>query len=486
MPIDSSPLAVVILAAGQGTRMRSRTPKVLHHLAGVPLIGHVLATAEELAPAHIVTVVRHERDAVAGVVTAQAPHALLVDQDEMPGTGRAVELALEALPDFDGVVVVLSADVPLLDAATVQALVEAHALAGNALTLLSAVFDDPTGGGRILRGAGGTFESIVEQKDASAEELAIREVNAGVYVFSAQALRTALAGIGADNAQREKYLTDAAASIRAAGGGIEAVPVTDPWLVHGVNDRVQLGDVARELNARIVRGWQLAGVSIPDPATTWIDLAVTLAEDVTVLPGTQLRGATVVGTGATIGPDTTLVDCEIGAGATVKRTDGTLAVIGAGASVGPFAYLRPGTFLGADGKIGTFVETKNAVIGEGSKVPHLSYVGDATVGEGANIGAGTIFANYDGVNKHRTEIGSHVRTGSHNVFVAPITIGNGAYTGAGTVVRKSVPAGSLAITVAPQRNIAGWVGTNRPGTAAAEAASAAETGGNAGTTDGTN
>nr|WP_306766469.1 bifunctional UDP-N-acetylglucosamine diphosphorylase/glucosamine-1-phosphate N-acetyltransferase GlmU [Planctomonas deserti] len=484
MPIESSTLAVVILAAGQGTRMRSRTPKVLHPLAGVPLIGHVLATADELEPAHVVTVVRHERDLVAEVVTAHAPHAVLVDQDELPGTGRAVELALEALPGFDGTVVVLSADVPLLDAATVRALLEAHTLAGNALTLLSAVFEDPTGGGRIVRGSDGMFESIVEQKDASVEQLAIREVNAGIYVFAAPALRDALAGIGTDNAQREKYLTDAAAGIRAAGGGIEAVPVTDPWLVQGINDRVQLGDVARELNARIVRGWQLAGVTVQDPASTWIDLTVTLAEDVTVLPGTQLRGATVVETGATIGPDTTLVDCEIGAGATVKRTDGTLAVIGAGASVGPFAYLRPGTYLGAGGKIGTFVETKNARIGDGSKVPHLSYVGDATVGEGANIGAGTIFANYDGVNKHRTEIGSHVRTGSHNVFVAPITIGDGAYTGAGSVVRKSVPAGSLAINVAPQRNIAGWVASNRPGTAAAEAASAAETGGNAGNTDG--
>jgi bifunctional UDP-N-acetylglucosamine pyrophosphorylase / glucosamine-1-phosphate N-acetyltransferase len=485
VPIDSSTLAVVILAAGQGTRMRSRTPKVLHQLAGLPLIGHVLATANELEPAHIVAVVRHERDLVAEVVTAHTPSARLVDQDELPGTGRAVELALEALPGFEGTVVVLSADVPLLDAGTVRALLDAHSLAGNALTLLSAVFDDPTGGGRIVRDSGGGFESIVEQKDASAEQLAIREVNAGVYAFQASALREALAGIGTDNAQREKYLTDAAASIRAAGGGIASVPVADPWLVQGVNDRVQLSDIARELNARIVRGWQLAGVTVQDPASTWIDVTVTLAEDVTVLPGTQLRGATVVETGATIGPDTTLVDCEIGARATVKRTDGTLAVIGDGASVGPFAYLRPGTYLGADGKIGTFVETKNARIGNGSKVPHLSYVGDASVGEGANIGAGTIFANYDGVTKSRTEIGSHVRTGSHNVFVAPITIGDGAYTGAGTVVRKSVPAGSLAINVAPQRNIAGWVATNRPGTAAAEAAFAAETGGNAGNTDGT-
>jgi len=209
---------------------------------------------------------------------------------------------------------------------------------------------------------------------------------------------------------------------------------------------------------------------VQDPATTWIDLKAQLAPDVTILPGTQILGATVIETGAVVGPDTTLLDCEVGENAVVKRTDATLAVIGAGASVGPFSFLRPGTVLGADGKIGAFVETKNANIGAGSKVPHLSYVGDATVGEQSNIGAGTIFANYDGVNKHRSEIGSHVRTGSHNVFVAPIRIGDGAYTGAGTIVRKDVPAGALSLSVAPQRNMDGWVETNRPGTDAAVAA----------------
>lgn len=223
----------------------------------------------------------------------------------------------------------------------------------------------------------------------------------------------------------------------------------------------------------IVRGWQLAGVTISDPASVWIDRTVTLEEDSEILPGTQLKGATTIARGAVVGPDTTLTDCEVGEGARVSRTDGTLAVIGAGASVGPFAYLRPGTQLAADGKIGTFVETKNAVIGLGSKVPHLSYIGDTTVGEGSNIGAGTITANYDGVKKHRTEVGAHVRTGSHNVFVAPVRIGDGAYTGAGTVVRKDVPAGALAVNHAPQRTVPRWVAANRPGTAAAEAAAAA-------------
>lgn len=467
-------LAVIILAAGQGTRMKSRKAKVLHSLAGIPLVGHVLATADELGAAHVVAVVRHERDSVAEEILARAPHAVIVDQDEVPGTGRAVEVALRALPeDFAGRIVVLSADVPLLDAATLRALVSVHLHEGNALTILSANLDQPAGFGRIVRSSDGAFEGIVEHKDATSDQLAVSEVNAGVYVFGAGPLRAALAGIGTDNSQNEMYLTDAAAGIRAAGGRIEAVAVSDPWLVAGINDRAQLAAAARELNARIVRGWQLAGVTILDPASTWIDVTAKLAEDVELLPGTQITGATVIERGARIGPDTTLLDCEVGEDAVVRRTDGTLAVIGAGASVGPFAYLRPGTYLGADGKIGTFVETKNAQIGVGSKVPHLSYIGDTEVGEHSNVGAGTITANYDGVNKHRTVVGSHVRSGSHNVFVAPVRIGDGAYTGAGTIVRKDVPAGALAISVAPQRNMAGWVEVHRPGTAAATAAAAA-------------
>jgi bifunctional UDP-N-acetylglucosamine pyrophosphorylase/glucosamine-1-phosphate N-acetyltransferase len=467
-------LAVIILAAGQGTRMKSRKPKILHTIAGIPMVSHVLATADELGAAHVVAVVRHERDQVAAVVGEQLPGVIVVDQDAVPGTGRAVEQALDGLPGtFTGNIVVLSADVPLLDAATVRGLIDSHVLGGNALTLLSAHLADPTGFGRIVRSDAGEFESIVEEKDATDAERAITETNAGVYVFEVFALRAALAGIGTDNAQSEKYLTDAAAAIRASGAGIEAVPVADPWLVAGINDRAQLSAAATELNARIVRGWQLAGVTVQEPATTWIDLKAVLAEDVELLPGTQIKGATVIERGAIVGPHTTLVDCEIGEGAVVKRTDATLAVIGRNASVGPFAYLRPGTYLDEDGKIGTFVETKNSRIGRGSKVPHLSYIGDTTVGEGSNVGAGTITANYDGVNKHPTVVGSHVRTGSHNVFVAPVSIGDGAYTGAGTVVRKDVPAGALAVNVAPQRNTMGWVEEKRPGTAAAKAAAAA-------------
>lgn len=464
-------LAVVVLAAGQGTRMRSALPKVLHRLAGMPIVAHVLATARELEPAHVLVVVRHERDAVAEAIETALPHAVIVDQDDIPGTGRALEVALAALPEtFAGDILVLNGDVPLLDADTLRLFVAEHRNAATPATVLTAVLPDPTGYGRVLRDPDGHLARIVEQKDATEDELAVGEVNAGVYALGVAGLRDHLASLTTENAQGEKYLTDLVAALRAAGSSVSAVPVSEAWLVEGINDRAQLSAAAAKLNSLIVRGWQLAGVTVQDPATTWIDLTVSIEPDVELLPGTQLQGATSIATGAVIGPDTTLVDCEVGAGATVKRVDATLAVIGAGATVGPWAYLRPGTELGAGGKIGTFVETKNARIGAGSKVPHLSYLGDTEVGVGSNIGAGTITANYDGVQKHRTVVGSHVRTGSHNVFVAPVRIGDGAYTGAGTVVRKDVPAGSLAITVAPQRNVEGWVAEHRPGTDAAQAA----------------
>ena len=466
-------LAIIVLAAGQGTRMKSSLPKLLHPLAGVPIVSHVLATARALDAAHVITVVRHERDLLAAVVTDDLPESTIVDQDDIPGTGRAVEQAIAALPaNFDGDVLVINGDVPLLNAATLASFIASHRKGAAAGTVLSAYPDDATGYGRIIRSVEGAFDRIVEQKDATDAELAVTEINAGVYLFGLAALREQLAQLTTANAQGEKYLTDVIGLLRQAGSEVSAVPVADAWIVAGINDRAQLGDTAQKLNALIVRGWQLAGVTVQDPVTTWIDLKAVLAADVTLLPGTQIVGATAIATGAIIGPDTTLRDCEIGQNARVNRTDATRAVVEAGASVGPFSYLRPNTVLGADGKIGAFVETKNAQIGAGSKVPHLSYVGDATVGEGSNIGAGTIFANYDGVAKHHSAIGSHVRTGSHNVFVAPVTIGDGAYTGAGTVVRKSVPAGALAISVAQQRNMDSWVETNRSGSAAATAAAA--------------
>ena len=468
-------LAIVVLAAGQGTRMKSSTPKLLHKLGGVSVVSHVLATARELNAAHVVSVVRHERDRLVEVIEVDLPESIIVDQDDVPGTGRAVELAVAALPSgFAGDVLVVNGDVPLLDAETLQDLINQHRDAQAAATVLSTILDDATGYGRVIRSADGNLEKLVEHKDANQDELAIKEINAGIYVFSAPERRAQLSNLTLDNAQGEKYITDVIGLLREAGATVAAVEILDSWKVEGINDRAQLSRAAGLLNGLIVRGWQLAGVTITDPASTWIDIQVQLAPDVEIKPGTQLLGATVVETGAVIGPDTTLLDTEVGEGAVVKRTDATLSVIGAGASVGPFSYLRPGTYLEADGKIGTFVETKNARIGKGSKVPHLSYVGDATIGEGSNIGAGTIFANYDGVTKSHTTVGSHVRTGSHNTFVAPISIGDGAYSGAGAVIRKDVPAGALAINVAPQRNMDGWVQANRPGTAAAKAADEAK------------
>lgn len=470
-PRDSA-LAVIVLAAGQGTRMKSALPKVLHRIGGRPLVGHVLDTALALRPDRVVVVVRHERDLVADAVAA-APDVVVVDQDEIPGTGRAVEVALGALEDFAGDVLVLSGDVPLLEIETLATLVRTHRDGSVAATVLSARVDDATGYGRVIRDVDGGVARIVEQKDATADEASVSEINAGVYVFQAAALRTELALVGTANAQGEKYLTDVVALLRGDGLAVAAQPAPDAAAALGVNDRVQLAEAARVLNARTVRRWQLEGVTILDPATTWIDVDAKLAPDVTVLPNTHILGATTIATGAVIGPDTSLIDCEVGEDAVLRRIEANLAVIGAGVTVGPYTHLRPNTVLAAGVKVGSFVETKNAQVGEGTKVPHFIYLGDATVGAHTNLGAGTITANYDDVNKHRTEIGDEVHTGSHTVLVAPIRLGDGAKTGAGAVIRKDVPAGALALSVAPQRNVEGWVEKNRPGTGAADVAARA-------------
>nr|WP_265522662.1 bifunctional UDP-N-acetylglucosamine diphosphorylase/glucosamine-1-phosphate N-acetyltransferase GlmU [Oerskovia sp. JB1-3-2] len=495
----AGPAAVIVLAAGEGTRMRSSTPKVLHALAGRSMLGHALAASRELDPSRVAVVVRHEREKVAAHALEVDPAVLVVDQDDVPGTGRAVQCAMSALdakaqaeaaahgvPDgeegrgigdgLEGAVLVLAGDIPLLDGATLAELLAAHRADGNAVTILTTELADATGYGRILREDGtGDVVGIVEHKDATDAQRAVREINSSVYVFDAAVLRRGLAGLGRDNAQGEVYLTDVVAAARAEGGTVRALLSDDPLVVEGVNDRLQLATLRAELNRRILARWMVEGVTVVDPATTWVDVEVDLARDVTLLPGTQLLGATTVGEGSTVGPDTTLTDTEIGAGATVVRTHGSLAVIGDGASVGPFAYLRPGTQLGARGKIGTFVETKNAQIGTGSKVPHLSYVGDATIGDHTNIGAASITVNYDGVSKHRTTIGSYARTGADNMFVAPVTVGDGAYTAAGSVIRRDVPAGSLGVSGGQQRNIEGWVVRRRPGTEAADAAQRALT-----------
>lgn len=455
--------------------MKSKLPKVLHAIGGRPLVGHVLSTAASLGAEIIEVVLRHERDLIAETLTSDYPGITIVDQDDIPGTGRAVQVALDALPtDFEGDVLVLSGDVPLLDSETLQHLIDKHREAAAQATLLTAVLDDPQGYGRIIRDEQGDVARIVEQKDADDAEAAVHEVNAGVYVFAVAALRTFLPQVTMANTQGEMYLTDMVGLLTGAHEKVAAEIAQDPSVTAGINDRAQLAEAARSLNDRVIRKWQREGVTIVDPATTWIDETVTIAPDVTILPNTQILRATTIAEDAVIGPDTTIVDTEVGQGAVIKRSDVTLAVIGANATVGPFAYIRPGTVLSDGGKIGTFVETKNANIGAGSKVPHLSYIGDATIGVGTNIGGGAITANYDGVNKHRTTIADAVHTGVHNAFVAPVTIGAGATIAAGAVVRKDVPAGALALSVAPQRNVADWTIKNRPGTNGAEAAERAQ------------
>lgn len=468
-----SDVAVVVLAAGAGTRMRSATPKMLHHLAGRSMLAHVLHAVTALSPRHVVVVVGHGREQVgAEVARVSGGTAVTVVQEDQLGTGHAVGVGLSGLPDdFAGTVVVTTADVPLLDGDTLAALTTEHEGAGA--TVLTTTLPDPTGYGRIVRDAQHAVVAIVEHADADAAHRAIAEINSGVYAFDAAALRTALGQLRADNAQGELYLTDAIALIRESGRPVRARHVDDSALVAGINDRVQLAELAGELNRRIVARHQRAGVTVTDPATTWIDVDVEIGPDTVIAPGTQLLGATVIGAGCSIGPDTTLTSMEVGDGASVVRTHGELSVIGPGATVGPFTYLRPGTELGRDGKLGAFVETKNTVIGTGTKVPHLTYVGDADIGEHSNIGASSVFVNYDGEQKSRTTIGSHVRTGSDTMFVAPVSIGDGAYTGAGTVIRDDVPPGALAVSAGPQRNIEDWVLRKRPDSASARAAAAA-------------
>ena len=459
--------------------MKSATPKVLHRIGGRSLVGHALAAARATNPEHLAVVVRHERDLVVAHIAEVDATATIADQDDVKGTGRATECALDALPgNLTGTVLVTYGDVPLLTGDTLIELVARHDESGSAATVITAHLDNPQGYGRIVRDADGGVAGIVEQKDATEEQRAITEINSGIYAFDLAVLRDALAQVDTNNAQGEKYLTDVLRIAREAGKGVSAHVIDDLWQTEGVNDRVQLATLGRELNKRNNERWMREGVTIVDPATTWIDADVTLGRDATILPNTQLLGATSIGAGARIGPDTTLTDTEVGEGAEVKRTEANLAQIGAQATVGPFSYLRPGTILGVKGKIGGFVETKNATIGDGAKVPHLTYCGDATIGEGANIGAGTIFANYDGVAKHHTIIGKYAFIGSDSVLIAPVDVADGAYVAAGSSLTGDVEPGQIAVARGRQKNVNGWVSRARAGTqteAAAQAATQAGT-----------
>jgi bifunctional UDP-N-acetylglucosamine pyrophosphorylase/glucosamine-1-phosphate N-acetyltransferase len=475
----NKPAAVVVLAAGGGTRMKSeRLPKVLHEICGRSLVGHAVAAAQELTPEHLVVVVGHLRELVSTHLAEHCPGVRTAVQAEQNGTGHAVRTALAALAadgvELDGTVLITTGDAPLLTGATLRALADTHAEQGNGVTVLTAVVPDAAGYGRILRDTDGAVAAIVEHKDATDEQRAVDEINSGVFAFDAKLLAEALTRITTDNVQGEEYLTDALEILRTAGHRVGAVIAADHRDIVGINDRVQLAEARRMLNDRLLERAMRAGVTVVDPATTWFDVQVTYEPDAVVLPGTQLHGATHLGAGCEVGPNTTVTASTIGAGATVSNATVVEAEVGECASVGPYAYLRPGAKLARKAKAGTYVEIKNSELGEGAKVPHLSYIGDATIGEGSNVGAASVTVNYDGVDKHRTVIGAHCRTGSDNMFIAPVTVGDGAYTAAGSVITHDVQPGALAVARAQQRNIAGWVARKRPGTAAAVAAAATE------------
>jgi bifunctional UDP-N-acetylglucosamine pyrophosphorylase / glucosamine-1-phosphate N-acetyltransferase len=473
---DQAPIpvaAVVILAAGEGKRMKSSRSKLLHEIAGHSMLSYAVTAATTVQPEHIVVVVGHLRDQVEAHLAEIAPHVLIAVQEQQLGTGHAVQAALAQLADLTGDVIVTMGDVPMLTGETLAALLDEHRTNQAAVTVLTAEVPDPTGYGRILRDTAGIVTGIVEHRDADDTQLEIIEINSGIYVFDVATLRSALTELAPTNDQGELYLTDVLSVVREAGKPVGAYFVDDVWQTEGVNDRIQLSRMNAELNRRILQRWMTDGVTVVDPATTWVHASVDLAPDVILLPGTSLEGATSVGAGARIGPDTTLIDVEVGENAVITRTHGSLSVIGPGASVGPYAYLRPGTTLGAGGKIGTFVEAKNARIGAGAKAPHLSYLGDAVIGEGANIGAGVIFANYDGVHKSTCTVGSHDFVGSNSVLVAPVDIADGAYIAAGSTITGDVGPGELAVSRGHQRNVPGWVARNRPGTKTARAAEAA-------------
>lgn len=455
--------------------MKSATPKVLHQICGRSLVGHVLAASRELKPEHLVVVVGHAREQVAAHLGEIDPAARTAVQEQQNGTGHAVRMGLEELGgSVDGTVVVVCGDTPLLTGETLQRLAATHEEDGNAVTVLTAEVPDATGYGRIVRDeATGGVTAIVEHKDATSAQRAIREINSGVFAFDGPLLADALKKVRTNNSQGEEYLTDVLGILREAGHRVGASVAADHREIAGINNRVQLAEARRILNDRLLTRAMLDGVTVVDPASTWVDVTVTFGQDALVHPNTQLTGSTHVAEGAEVGPNSRLNDTRVGAGARVDNTVSDGARIGERASVGPYAYLRPGTRLGPKAKIGTYVETKNSSIGEGSKVPHLSYVGDATIGDFTNIGAASVFVNYDGESKHHTTVGSHCKTGSDNMFVAPVTVGDGAYTAAGSVITKDVPPGSLAVARGQQRNIEGWVARKRPGSAAAKAAEAA-------------
>jgi bifunctional UDP-N-acetylglucosamine pyrophosphorylase/glucosamine-1-phosphate N-acetyltransferase len=450
--------------------MKSQVPKVLHALCGRSMLGHALAAASELQPERLVVVAGHQREQVAAEAERQAPGVTVVTQEPQNGTGHAVRMVIEALGTLNGTVIVTYGDMPLLRSATLRALNTEHVTSNNAVTVLTAHVENPYGYGRVIRDAHDNLTEIVEQRDATPAQQEIAEINSGCYAFNGVLLADAIKRVATDNAQGQEYLTDVVKILRADGHPVGTTTAEDPEEIAGINDRIQLADARMALNRRTLEDWMRDGVTVVDPASTWVDVTVTAEQDAEILPFTYLEGATTIASSAKVGPNCRLTDTEVGEQAMVSYTVANQASIGPGASVGPFAYLRPLARIERNAHIGTYVELKKSTVGEGSKVPHLTYVGDADIGAGVNIGAGTIFANYDGVHKHHTTVGDGVFIGSDTVLVAPLTIGDGAYTAAGSAISEDVPPGALGVARARQHNSAGWTERKRPGTRSAEAA----------------
>ena len=449
--------AAIVLAAGAGTRMKSKKPKVAHEILGKPLVRWVVDAAREAGADRIVSVVGHARKIVEPLVSDTE----VVVQKAQRGTADAVLTCKEALAGFDGSLLVLSGDCPLITPDTIRELADMRTRSNAAVVVLTMELDDPFGYGRIIRDGEGRVERIVEQKDANAAEAAVTECNSGFYCFDAQALFEALEQVGSDNAQGEFYLTDVLEICRNAGRPVLALATDDAAECLGVNSRIQLAQVTKVMQRRINHEHMAAGVTMVDPDQVWIGPDVKIAQDVELLPQVMLMGATEIGEDSVVGPNTRLTDTKVGRGCVIEETVAIEAQLDDAATAGPRAYLRPGTHLCEGAKAGTHVEIKKSTIGRGSKVPHLSYIGDTTMGEGVNIGAGSITCNYDGKKKWPTTIGDNVFVGSDTMMVAPVTIGDGAIIGAASCITKEVAPDALALTRPEQKEIPGWAAKKR-------------------------
>ncbi len=463
--------AAIVLAAGEGKRMHSSTPKVLHPVCGVPLLGHVLSTVSHLSPAQTTVVIGHGKVRVQNYLTSEFKNVHTAIQEKQNGTGHAVQTALASMKEFKGLVLIISGDTPLISPESLKDLIKvAHQ---NKAAVLTAILDNPDGYGRVVRN-GENVTKIVEDKDASASEKLIQEINTGVYIFDVQSLNETIKNLNSKNSQNELYLTDVVELMTKNNINVGIVKCEDSTEALGVNDRAQLATSQQIMQQRINEHWMQKGVTMRNPDSVVIDITAEFEQDVFIDSNCHLLGNTRIAKGVQIGPDTMLKDCVVGENSHLLRTTANDAKIGANAEIGPYTYLRPGTILEDGTKAGAYVEIKNSVIGKGSKVPHLSYVGDATIGEGTNIGAATVFVNYDGEKKHHTVVGDNVRIGSDTMLVAPVTIGDGAYTAAGSVITEDVPSGALGVERTKQRNIAGWVERKRANSKSADSARRAQ------------